>query len=108
MDARTTSPAESQNSVIKSGSKKVTSNMSIDKSINNLICGIDARYKTRRNSAHTEFAKRSHSSRAPTKNFLIKKGQGLLDAQYDSRMEMKSAQIGPNNYLAWNSEMPLN
>ena len=31
-----------------------------------------------------------------------------LDAQYDSRMEMKSAQIGPNKYLAWNFELPLN
>ena len=107
MDAKTTSPAESQNSLIKSGPSKIASNMNIDKSINRLLKGITNRYNIRLKSACQELAQRNYSSCAPTKDYLIKKGQGLLDAQYDKRMDMKSAQIGVNKFLSWNFDVNL-
>ena len=101
MDACTTSPVESANASIKHGPWKVHSNMGLDVSTNRMVDGIESRLDRRQGAAHRELKRTSYSSRAPTKDDIIKKGQGLIDREFDSRLHLKSAQIGPEEWAVW-------
>ena len=101
MDACTTSPVESNNHAIKHGAFKVTSNMNIDKVIQRLLDHVNARLRKRKKNAIRQVNQVSKASRAPTKNHLIPKGQGLVDRNYDSRGYAKSAQTGTNKYIVF-------
>ena len=100
-DAKTTSPVEGNNRVIKHGSYKCSSNMHADKSIERIMLGQKARFQRRHNDATRELSKTNQSSTAPTKDYLIMQGQRLVDTMYDSRTKMNSAQIAPDKFLAW-------
>ncbi len=43
----------------------------------------------------------NHSSWGQTKDFLIKKGQGLIDCEHDSRTRYKCVQIYPTEWYVW-------
>ena len=101
MDACTTSPVESANNSIKHGPWKVHSNMNLDRATKRMLSGIDARLSRRRNAAQRELNKSSYYSRAPTKDYVIPKGQGLIDHEFDSRLKLKSVQIDPETWLTW-------
>ena len=83
MDACTTSPVESANNSLKHGPRKVNSNMNIDRATKQMLNGIDSRLERRRNSANRAMNRSSYASRAPTSNHVIKKGQGLIDREFD-------------------------
>lgn len=102
MDACTTSPAEANNSAIKRGSFGINAKMNLDKSTGRLLKGINGRLTRRRNKARKEVYKTNNASCAPTKDYLIQKGQALIDQNFDNRMNCKSAQIGPEDWLVWN------
>ena len=89
MDAATTSPVESMNSTLKSGDEGVNSNMNLSNTLRSAISSTSKRIERRNNEAHRDLSLSSYSSRAPTKDQINKKGQGLLDASYDSRSRFK-------------------
>ena len=85
MDSCTTSPVESANSAIKHGPHKVNVNMNLDRVTKKMIQGVKTSLNWRKNRAHREENKSNQASCAPTKEFIIKKGQGLIDRAYDAR-----------------------
>ena len=92
LDASTTSPVESMNSIVKFGKDGVSSNMNLSKSLSSVLHGTDDRMNFRNDEALRQMSKSSCCSRAPTKDDVNKKGQGLLDASYDVRLHFKAAQ----------------
>ena len=90
MDACTTSPVESNNNAIKHGPSGINSKMNLNKSITNLLRGINNRYKRRRNHAKRQEYRLNLASRAPTRQFVIPEGQALMDRNFDSRLWCKS------------------
>ena len=95
MDASTTFPAESNNNAIKHGAFSIHSNMNLDTATQRLLGGINSRLVRQRNNAHRELIRSNLALSAPTKEWLIRKGQGLIDRNYDRRDFIHSAQIGP-------------
>ena len=102
MDSSTTSPVESQNNTIKHGPNPVKSTMNLNKASSRLMTGIINRLRRRQNHAHQELAVVSNASRSPTRNYLIKKGQSLIDCHYDKRKHYRSAQLHDDTWLVWN------
>lgn len=104
MDAATTSPVEAMNSTIKSGDEGVNSNMNLSNTLSSAISSTSKRIERRDNQAHRDLVMSSYSSRAPTKDEINMKGQGLLDASYDSRIHFKGEQgeifsdVGARNF----------
>ena len=76
MEACTTSPSECQNRFTKHIESKINSQMNLSSSIRNLIDKNDGRIKRNDNGAIRELASENVSSYAPTKSYLIRKGQG--------------------------------
>ena len=67
--------------------------------------GSDDRLQKRQNSAKRELTMRNTASRAPTANYLSWQGQGLGDRNFDHSLNFKSAQIGPDKWIAWNFDL---
>ena len=105
MDACTTSPAESQNNSLKHKSSNVNSRMNLSTSVRKVVDGISDRLERRKSKADRELSQTNMSSQAPTKNYLIKKGQGLADCNFDASLERKSARLGTNHTISWNFEL---
>jgi hypothetical protein len=101
LDAMTTSPVEGNNRVVKHGTSKISSTMNLDKAAKKLLIGINTRLRLRRNKAKRELTKTNKSSRAPTKEYLILKGQGLIDRHYDERHNLQSAQLDVDRWIVW-------
>ena len=100
MDSETTSPVESQNSIVK---EKLGVNANMD-----IHCGIEKITKNTNRSIHLqkEAALRALnqvnlSSRAPTKNIIIAKTQAIADHNYDDRSSYKLCKIGSDKWLCW-------
>ena len=102
MDACTTSPVEGNNNAIKHGPSRLNSNLNIDNMTKKLVDGIQDRLRKRINGAIREMNKSNKASRAPTKEYLIRKGQGLVDRHYDERRFYKTVQLAPTKWIAWN------
>ena len=94
LDAMTTSPVEGNNRVVKHGTSKISSTMNLDKAAKKLLTGINTRLRLRRNKAKRELTKTNKSSRAPTKEYLILKGQGLIDRHYAAQSKVGAARRG--------------
>ena len=92
LDASTASPVESVNSIVKFGKDGVSSNMNLSKSLSSVLHGTDDRMNFTNDEALRQMSKSSYCSRAPTKDDVNKKGQGLLDASHDARLNFKAAQ----------------
>ena len=101
MDAMTTSPVESCNSALKHGSHAVHSNMNLETTCKKTLDGIHNKIQRRRNAAEREIARRNNSSRGTTKNDVIKKGQGLIDAESDRRHKYCCAQLDEKTWIVW-------
>ena len=52
-----------------------------------------------------ELATSSTSSRVPTKEYSIKKGQGFADQSPATSKTIKSAKIGFNEFIAWDLDV---
>ena len=101
MEACTTSPAECWNWVTKHVFK-CNSRTKITNSFRKMCTGTDERIKRRQNKAKRELGKRNTASCAPTAAYINQRGQGLADRNFDHSLDFKSAQLGPNRFLAWN------
>ena len=86
MDACTTSPVDGNNRVIKHGPSFINSRMNLDKTMARLMKGVNNRLQRRRNRARRELNETNNASCAPTKDFVIRKGQALIDRNYDARL----------------------
>ena len=104
MDACTTSPAESNNNVVKHVFD-CNSRTKIENSMRRLCEGSDQRMLKRNNQAKRDLSKNNAASRAPTRNYLSPRGQGLGDRNFDNSVAFKSAQVGPNKWIAWNFDL---
>jgi len=102
MDACTTSPVEGNNRVIKHGPSFINSRMNLDKTMARLMKGVNNRLQRRRNRARRELNETNNASCAPTKDYVIRKGQALIDRNYDARLHQKSSQLGPLRFISWN------
>ena len=76
----------------------------MDKMMSRLIRGINVRCTRRQKAANCELAQKNQSSLAPTRDYVIVKGQALIDTNYDARTEMKYARIGASSFWVWNFE----
>ena len=84
MEACTTSPAESMNHSIKHTASKVNSRVNLDNSLCKIVNGVTNRLQRRQKLAHREMNQNNLSSKSPTREYLIQKGQGLADQCYPS------------------------
>ena len=103
-DAKTTSPVEGHNRQVKKGPSSVNNNMHLDKMLERFISGITNRYRRRHTAANRELAMKNQASQAPTSPYLIRKGQGLIDKNYDVQTELKYARVGSNTFWVWDFE----
>ena len=108
MDVCSTSPVEGNNCVIKHGPSFINFRMNLDKTIYRRMQGINNRLQRRRNRVLRELNKFNQASCAPTKDYVIRKGQALIDRSYDARHNHKKAQIAPLCFLSWNFDYPDN
>ena len=76
----------------------------MDKMISRLIGGISVRYARGQKAANRELAQKNQSLLAPTRDYVIRKGQALIDTNYDARTEMKYARVGASSFWVWNFE----
>ena len=86
MEACTTSPAESMNHSIKHTASKVNSRVNLDNSLCKIVNGVTNRLQRRQKLAHREMNQNNLSSKSPTREYLIQKGQGLADQFYDDSL----------------------
>ena len=104
MDACTTSPAEANNFCIKH-IFKCNSRKKIENSMKQVCQGTDRRLEKRLDAAKRELSKRNAASCAPTVKYLTQRGQSLGDRNFDNSLKFKSAQVGPNKFIAWNFDL---
>ena len=102
MDAMTTSPAKSQNNMLKSGLNFVSNKIPLDKAITRIVNHTVKRLRRRRCKALAEKTTKNTASRGPTRYHFIRKGQGLVDRNHDQRLHMQSAQTSPKSWMVWN------
>ena len=105
MEACTTSPAESMNHSIKHTASKVNSRVNLDNSLCKIVNGVTNRLQRRQKLAHREMNQNNLSSKSPTREYLIQKGQGLADQFYDDSLKLKSARLGFNSLISWNFDL---
>ena len=101
MDALTTSPVESSNCALKHGSHAIHSNMNLDNTCTRALDGVQNKIQRRRNAAEREMARTNNASRGVTKDFLIRKGQGLIDKEHDNRLRYFCAQVDNKRWYVW-------
>ena len=80
MGAMTTSPAESQNAHIRAGPDAAGQKYQTHTSLRRILTRIQRNFRNRRAQAHAELARNTLFSSAWTRDYLIKKGQALLDS----------------------------
>jgi hypothetical protein len=102
MDACTTSPVESNNNTLKHGPAAINAKMNLDNTMRRLLGGINNRFERRKKKAKRELYSTNYASCAPTKDHLIRKGQGLIDRHHDAHHYCKSVMMGPNQWFVWN------
>ena len=96
MEACTTSLAESMNNSIKHTASKVNSRVNLDNSLCKIIHRVTNWLQHRQKQAHWEMNQNNLSSKSPTREYLIQKGQGLADQLFDDSLKLKSARLGFN------------
>ena len=93
MDAMTTSPVESHNRVLKHGPDSIHPNYHLNTTVSKIMNSSITRLLLRKDKAMIEIEKNNIASNSPTREFLIKKGQALVDRHYDCREFYKSVQL---------------
>ena len=101
MDAMTTSPVESHNRVLKHGPEAIHPNYHLNTTVSKIMNSSITRLRLRKDRAMIETGKNNLASNSPTREFLIKKGQGLVDRNYDRRGLYKSVQLNPTKWISW-------
>ena len=105
MGAMTTSPTEGQNLHIRHGPDAIGVKYQSHTALRRFLHRVQRNLKQRRQRAHAELARNTLFSRAWTKDFLIRKGQALLDRNHAKRLHLKSARLGPDQFIMWNFDI---
>ncbi len=101
MDELTTSPVMSSNCALKNGSHAIHLIMNLDNTCTRALDGVQSKILHWRNAAQREMAHTNNASRGVTKEFLIRKGQGLVDKEHGSRMNYCCAQEDNKAWYIW-------
>ncbi len=101
MDALTTSTVESSNCALKHGSHAIHLNMNLDNTGTCALTGVQKKILHWRKVAQREMAHTNNSSRGVTEEFLIRKGQGFVDKEHDSRVNYCCAQVENKIWYVW-------
>ena len=101
MDAMTTAPVESHNRVLKHGPDAIHPNYHLNTTVSKIMNSSITRLRLRKDKAMIETGKNNLASNSPTRQFLIKKGQGLVDRNYDRHDFYKSVQLTPTKWISW-------
>ena len=89
--ACTNSPAKAINFTARNVFKCILC-VNIDKAFQNVCAGTDKGIKQRENHAQRELGKRNNASRDPIAKYLITRGQGLGDRNFDTSTELDEFQ----------------
>ena len=105
MGAMTTSPTEGQNVHLRYGPDAIGQQYHTHTAIRKLITRIQRNFRKRKQKAHMELAQNTLFSTAWTRDFLIKKGQALIDRNHAKRRHYKSARLSHDEYIMWNFDI---
>ena len=99
MGAMTTSPTEGQNKHIRHGDDHCSVRHHANTALRRLIVRIQRNFRARRAQAHSELARNCVFSNAWTSDYLIRKGQALLDRNHANRKFLKSARLSRTVFI---------
>ena len=105
MGAMTTSPTEGQNVHIRHGQDKIGVKYQAHKAMRRLLNRIQRNLSLRQQRAHAELARNTLFSNAWTRDYLIRKGQALLDRNHAKRLHIKSARLAGDEFIMWNFDI---
>ena len=105
MGAMTTSPTEGQNVHIRHGQDKIGVKYQSHKAMRRLLNRIQRNFSLRKQRAHAELARNTLFLNAWTRDYLIRKGQTLLDHNHAKRLHMKSARLSMGEFIMWNFDI---
>ena len=100
MDSETTSPVESQNSMVKQ-KLGINSNMDIHRGIEKITENTNRSIHQQKEGALRSLNQVNLSSRSPTKPILIAKTQAIADHSYDKRRSYKLCKTGSDEWWCW-------
>ncbi len=101
MDAMTKLLVESYNSALKNGSYVVHPNMNLDNRCKKALNGIENKIQSHRNTAEQDIESQNNFSHGNTRNDIIKKGQGLINAENNRRHKSCCAQLVNKTWIVW-------
>ena len=105
MLAMTTSPAECHNHHIRHGIDNASCRHPCHESIRRTVTRIQRAFRERRGRAHDELSSVSMFSRAWSSDFLIRKGQALVDRNHARRLHLKCARLTTYTFICWNFDV---
>ena len=97
----TMSSVESQNWVMKHGPDTIHPNHHLNSALLKIMNSNITHLHLRKDKAVIETGQNNLASKSPTREFLIKKGQTLVDRSYDGCCVYKSVQLGPTKWISW-------
>jgi hypothetical protein len=100
MDSETTSPVESQNSIVKE-KLGVNGKMDIHKGIEQIADNTNRTTQKQKEHALRSLNQANMSSRSPTKDYIIVKSQALADTNFDRRKSYQLCQIDKDTWWCW-------
>ena len=105
MHAMTTSPTEGQNKHIRHGPDQIGQKYQTHKALRRMLNRIERTFNHRKDRAHAELFQNTLFSNAWTRDYLIRKGQALIDRNHAKRRHGKSACLSVTNFIAWNFDI---
>jgi hypothetical protein len=100
MDSETTSPVESQNSIVKE-KLGVNGKMDIHKGIKEISDNTNRTIQKLKEQVLRSLNRAITSSKSPMKEFIIVNSQAIADTNYDCRKSYKFCQIDKDTWWCW-------
>ena len=101
MDSETTSPVESQNSIVKE-KLGIRGKMDIHKGIEEIAENTNQTIQHQKEEALRMLNQANMASRSPTKDIMIPKSQAIADLNFDCRNRYRIVKAGQNEWWCWN------
>ena len=101
MDSETTSPVESQNSIVKE-KLGISGKMDIQKGIEKIADNTNRTIQRQKEEALRMLNLANMASRSPTKDIMIPKSQAIEDGNFDCRNRYCLVKAGENEWWCWN------
>jgi SWIM zinc finger len=101
MDSETTTPVESQNSIVKE-KLGISGKMDIFKGIEKIAENTNRTIQRQKEEALRMLNQANMASRSPTKDIMIPKSQAIADGNFDCRNQHRIVKAGQNEWWCWN------